>query len=281
MAVTKKPARAVAPFSPLAEVGTPILALAAAAAVIQTWGADLWAWSVQFQGGSPAWALAWWIMTVPSVVYFTVCAAFAVADFTGMCAHRRVQPEAAVPTAQQYLKLLGHIGMTSVLVELPYMVLVVFVIMPWRGLCGAAGLPLSSIMAAWKQAATTRSAAPLAALLQLDQCAAAVPSVSTMTAQFLVAALLLEVMFYYSHRALHHRSLYAAIHKLHHTFTAPCALASKYATHTEHVIGNLYVSSMPSGGRAEQPPAPPALSLRMPDCPHSATATPPIPSGCL
>jgi methylsterol monooxygenase len=48
-----------------------------------------------------------------------------------------------------------------------------------------------------------------------------------------------EVGFYAVHRLVHHKALYARVHKLHHAFTAPVALASTYCTMPEH----LFVSS--------------------------------------
>jgi methylsterol monooxygenase len=48
-----------------------------------------------------------------------------------------------------------------------------------------------------------------------------------------------EIGFFYVHRFLHHPSRYQKYHKMHHNFTAPCALASTYCTMTEHVTSNL------------------------------------------
>jgi len=47
-----------------------------------------------------------------------------------------------------------------------------------------------------------------------------------------------EVFFYTFHRILHTPRFYKQIHKKHHEFKAPVSLASAYATHIEHVVGD-------------------------------------------
>jgi sterol desaturase/sphingolipid hydroxylase (fatty acid hydroxylase superfamily) len=67
----------------------------------------------------------------------------------------------------------------------------------------------------------------------------AIPTVGLFFRDFVVFAVIEEFMFYFSHRALHWPSFYASIHKFHHKFTAPCAIAAVYAQPTEHMISNV------------------------------------------
>eukprot|EP01134_Creolimax_fragrantissima_P006886 CFRG6886T1 len=53
-----------------------------------------------------------------------------------------------------------------------------------------------------------------------------------------VCLLVVDVWFYWTHRAIHHPTLYKPIHKFHHRFKAPTAVASMYANPLEYAVGN-------------------------------------------
>jgi sterol desaturase/sphingolipid hydroxylase (fatty acid hydroxylase superfamily) len=56
----------------------------------------------------------------------------------------------------------------------------------------------------------------------------------------LVACLVtVEMWFFWSHRLLHHPFLYRRVHKIHHRFKAPCAMAAVYAHPLEFIFGNV------------------------------------------
>jgi len=65
------------------------------------------------------------------------------------------------------------------------------------------------------------------------------PSSRALNLHLIGYALVDEVLFYGMHRLAHHRSLYRHVHKVHHEWTAPIALASDYCHPVEHLLVNV------------------------------------------
>jgi sterol desaturase/sphingolipid hydroxylase (fatty acid hydroxylase superfamily) len=65
------------------------------------------------------------------------------------------------------------------------------------------------------------------------------PDFKTIITHFLVYFTVEEVLFYYSHRLLHHPSIYGYIHKKHHEWKTPICITAVYCHPVEHMISNL------------------------------------------
>lgn len=57
--------------------------------------------------------------------------------------------------------------------------------------------------------------------------------------KFVISVAIVEVWFYTTHYLLHQPPFYSLIHKIHHRFKAPIAVASMYAHPVEFIVGNL------------------------------------------
>jgi methylsterol monooxygenase len=76
---------------------------------------------------------------------------------------------------------------------------------------------------------------PLAAYFGLDY-GVPFPPAWKMAAQIAILFVMEDAWHYWFHRALHYGPLYKAIHKMHHTYSAPFGLAAEYASPIEVML---------------------------------------------
>uniref|UniRef100_A0A1Q3EVG2 Putative c-4 sterol methyl oxidase n=1 Tax=Culex tarsalis TaxID=7177 RepID=A0A1Q3EVG2_CULTA len=70
------------------------------------------------------------------------------------------------------------------------------------------------------------------------------PPLATIIRDIVISLALWEVVAYYMHRILHHRSLYRFIHKRHHEFVAPVAWAASHVHPVEHILSDTIPASV-------------------------------------
>lgn len=175
--------------------------------------ASLWAdlvanygpYKVEFVGTLLVQVLFFWL---PSAIYISLDSVFP--DFS---ARHKIQPAPKQPTAAE-IRHCATIVLRNQLISLTIASLNTFV------------------------TAKTRSPSPL-------DVSPSLPPVSAFARDVVLCLLLREALFYYSHRLLHWPPLYRAVHKTHHRFVAPVALAAQYAHPLEHLVANVLPVALP------------------------------------
>ncbi|XP_030836263.1 fatty acid hydroxylase domain-containing protein 2-like [Strongylocentrotus purpuratus] len=66
------------------------------------------------------------------------------------------------------------------------------------------------------------------------------PSFQTAICQLAICVVVEEIGFYYTHRLLHHPSMYKTFHKKHHEWTAPFGMVSLYSHPFDYFLSNTF-----------------------------------------
>lgn len=72
------------------------------------------------------------------------------------------------------------------------------------------------------------------------------PDIFTMVLHIIFLIICEDFSFYWSHRILHHKKLYAVIHKIHHRYRLVVSIASEYAHPLEYLVANVLASNVGS-----------------------------------
>ncbi|KAG8438915.1 hypothetical protein GDO86_005197 [Hymenochirus boettgeri] len=150
-------------------------------------------------------------MLIPSLSFWLFNAFLMFSDLTGkpqFITKYRIQLGKNEPVDADKLK---HAAITvfcnQIFLSLP-MVLLMYPVMQWRG----------------------------------NPCGPELPTFHWVLLELSVFVLVEEILFYYSHRLVHHPALYKHIHKKHHEWTAPVGVVSLYAHPLEHIFSNMLPS---------------------------------------
>ncbi|KAH0629874.1 hypothetical protein JD844_012325, partial [Phrynosoma platyrhinos] len=178
------------------------------------WGASGFFWQTQWEtlyhllGGSE-WAI--FILgpvLTPTFVFAGFNGILLIADVTGkprFITQYRIQLGKNDPVDREKLhKAIRTVVFNMVFISLPMMVLL-FPIIKWR----------------------------------CEPCHLQLPTFHWFLLELATFTLTEEILFYYSHRLVHHPFLYKHIHKKHHEWTAPIGIVSVYAHPVEHVVSNM------------------------------------------
>ncbi|XP_072846127.2 fatty acid hydroxylase domain-containing protein 2 [Pogona vitticeps] len=178
------------------------------------WGASGVFWQTQWENlhhllGGNEWAIFFLgPILLPFLIFWTFNGILLAADVTGkprFITQYRIQLGKNDPVDREKLHhAISTVMVNSIFISLPMMILL-FPIMKWRG----------------------------------DPCSLQLPTFHWFVLEMAICTLIEEILFYYSHRLVHHPLLYKHIHKKHHEWTAPIGIVSLYAHPVEHVVSNV------------------------------------------
>lgn len=149
------------------------------------------------------------VALIMMTTYWAVGFLYAVIDLTQKPTYfyaTRIQADKSPPKLSEYILLSSYVFKSQILVVLPTILFFCSTIMPWRRMM-------------------------FPSVLNYD--------VGTLLLSLAVYSLFAEVGFYSTHLLFHHPSIYQYIHKKHHSFTAPVAVAALYAHPAEILLSNL------------------------------------------